>query len=116
MTLSQPRPSLPAPYIAHGGLDDGIEAALGCVAVPRDALLAHLLVEARHLIRERQDVLVAKHRQARFPNPAGESGQGTSLMGVPAPVLTVQPFHTLWSSSGRSGRTQPPGEPRTRGW
>lgn len=52
VTLSWCQPGLPAPYIAHGGLDDGIEAALRSIAVPGDTLLPHFLIEASHLIRE----------------------------------------------------------------
>ena len=56
------RRSLFSTHLADGGLHDGVEAALGCVPVARHHLLLHLLVEAVHLVGERQDVAEAEGR------------------------------------------------------
>lgn len=47
-------------YLAHSGLDDGIKAPLGGISVPGDHLLLHFLCEAAHLLRQRENVLVAE--------------------------------------------------------
>lgn len=47
-------------YLANSGLQDGIKAALGRVPVAGDHLLLHLLVEAVHFIRQREDVAEAE--------------------------------------------------------
>lgn len=50
--------------LAYSCLDDGIKASFWGVSVPRHLLLLYFLCEAVHLIRQRQDMSVAKLRLA----------------------------------------------------
>jgi len=51
-------------HLAHSSLDDGIKASLRGISVPGHHLLLHFLREAAHLLRQGQNVFVAKLRQA----------------------------------------------------
>lgn len=54
----------PCRHLAHSSLDDGIKASLRGVTVPGHHLLLHFLCEATHLLRQGQNVFVAKLWQA----------------------------------------------------
>ena len=51
-------------HLAHSSLDDGIKASLWGISVPGHHLLLHFLCETTHLLRQRQNVFVAKLGQA----------------------------------------------------
>lgn len=59
-------------HLAHGSLDDGIKASLRGISVPGHHLLLHFLGEAADLLRQSQDVFVAKLRQAGGVNAVNE--------------------------------------------
>lgn len=54
----------PCRHLAHSSLDDGIKASLRGVSVPGHHLLLHFLGEATHLLRQGQNMFVAKLWQA----------------------------------------------------
>ena len=60
-------------HLAYGSLDDGIEASLWGISVPGHHLLLHFLREAAHLLRQGQNVFVAKLWQAGGVNAVNEA-------------------------------------------
>lgn len=60
------------PNLAHSSLDDSVEASLRGISVPGHHLLLHLLGEAAHLLRQSQNVFVAKLGQAGHVNAVSE--------------------------------------------
>lgn len=60
-------------HLAHSSLDDGIEASLRGIAVPGHHLLLHFLCEAAHLLRQGQNVFVAKLGQTGGVNAVNET-------------------------------------------
>lgn len=66
-------------HLAHGGLNDGIEASLRGVTVPGHNLLLHLLREATHLLCQRQNVFVSKLRQTGGVYTVDEAGKKNSF-------------------------------------
>lgn len=60
-------------HLAHSSLDDGIKASLRGISVPGHHLLLHFLCEAAHLLRQSQNVFVAKLGQAGGVNAVGET-------------------------------------------
>lgn len=54
-------------YLAHHSLYDGIKSTLRSVSISGHLLLLHFLCEARHLLRQRQDVPVAELSHAHIP-------------------------------------------------
>lgn len=60
-------------HLAHSSLDDGIKASLRGISVPGHHLLLHFLREAGHLLRQGQNVFVAKLGQAGGVNAVEET-------------------------------------------
>lgn len=60
-------------HLAHSSLDDGIKASLWGISVSGHHLLFHFLCEAAHLLRQRQNMFVAKLGQAGGVNAVNET-------------------------------------------
>lgn len=78
------------PNLAHSSLDDSVKASLRGISVPGHHLLLHLLGEAAHLLRQSQNVFVAKLGQAGHVNAVSEVEKNNFLNTIP--ILDLRTF------------------------